>query len=618
MLKPVLYEADALNGRESHMAQVQPDWAELDCMSTPLNEGEQQVLKVLAELDNEWTIYVQPRLGLDQPDFIAVHPAYGICVVEVKDWCPGRYRQSATGVISYADGNNWVPTSEAPRQQAHRYRTAICNRLTEIVDDFPGLSSIRGVVVMPRLTNAQADALFTAGRVNENDTFIRVFGYDALTREPLMVLTGCRQPKIRSVSSSVLDALRRTLAEPEVNSDQRRPLLLRPAAANIANNPSNARIRRVRGAAGCGKSLGLAARAAHLAQEGKEVLVVSFNSTLPHYLRDLAARRCRDLGAPLSRITFVHLHALCARAVDDSRAAGLDVHAGVLPGVLPAHEELIDRGIEAYHLGFGRQFDAVLVDEGQDFSLKWWNFLRLSVCRPDGELLLVADPTQDVYGKRAWTDEQRMVGAGFSGPWTELRGSYRMPPDLTPVVAEFAQLALGDWDVNPSVPADHPQNELPFQPTVRRWVNAERGASMGDFLGQEVVDLLNANPDLSPSDVVFLANSHDEGLRAVKVIEGAGFAVQHVFGTTPAEKRDRKMRFWGTAAGVKGCTYQSFKGWESRAVVMSVGCGEQQHRNAYVGLTRVKGDRANRSAFVTVVNSDRGLRSFQERFERAS
>ena len=401
-------------------------------------------------------------------------------------------------------------------------------------------------------------------------------------------------------------------------SDARRPLLLSAAAANIANNPSKARIRRVRGAAGCGKSLGLAARAARLAHEGKQVLVVAFNSTLPHYLRDIAAGHCRDLGAPLTRITFAHLHALCEQAIDDSRIAGADMSAAVLPGMLSAYEELIDRGIEAYRLGYGQRFDAVLVDEGQDFSLKWWNFLRRMVCRPDGELLLVADPTQDVYGQRAWTDELRLTGAGFSGPWTELRGSYRMPPDLTPVVAEFAQLALDDWDVNPSVPDDHPLNVLPFQPTVRRWVNIEPGQSTGHQLGREVVALLKANPDLAPSDVVFLANSHEEGLDAVRVIEIAGYGVQHMFGRTPTEKRDRKQGFWSGATGVKGSTYQSFKGWESRAVVMSVGWSERHHRNAYVGLTRVKGDCANRRAFVTVVNSDAALRTFQERFERAS
>jgi hypothetical protein len=101
---------------------------------------------------------------------------------------------------------------------------------------------------------------------------------------------------------------------------------------------------------------------------------------------------------------------------------------------------------------------------------------------------------------------------------------------------------------------------------------------------------------------VFPAN-HGEGLEAVKVIIDAGYEVQHVFGSTNAEKRDREMRFWGPAAGVKGCTFHSFKGCELRAVVTSAGSGDETPRHAYVALTRVKGDSANRSAFVTVVTA---------------
>ena len=138
--------------------------------------------------------------------------------------------------------------------------------------------------------------------------------------------------------------------------------------------------------------------------QSKGVLVLTFNSTLTHYLRDLAARRCRDIGASLNQITFTHLHELCSRAVDDS-LAGAQPAINPLPGVLSYWEAKIDQGIEAYRLGYGPRFDAVLVDEGQDFSLKWWNILRQHVRRPDGEMLLVADPMQDVYGKRAWTDE---------------------------------------------------------------------------------------------------------------------------------------------------------------------------------------------------------------------
>jgi hypothetical protein len=56
--------------------------------------------------------------------------------------------------------------------------------------------------------------------------------------------------------------LRRHLRGSEFTSDQRRPLRLSAGAKNLASNPVSATVRRARGPAGCGKSLGLAARAA--------------------------------------------------------------------------------------------------------------------------------------------------------------------------------------------------------------------------------------------------------------------------------------------------------------------------------------------------------------------
>ena len=82
------------------MARVYPDWDELAFLPMPLNIGERQVLDCLASLDDEWIIYVQPRLGLDQPDFIAAHPTFGVCAVEVKDWSIGAYRQDENGRIA--------------------------------------------------------------------------------------------------------------------------------------------------------------------------------------------------------------------------------------------------------------------------------------------------------------------------------------------------------------------------------------------------------------------------------------------------------------------------------------------------------------------------------------
>lgn len=599
------------------MAKVFPAVEELDHLPEPLNVGEHLVLNSLRALDDRWSIYVQPRFGQDQPDFVLLHPDYGVCAIEVKDWALGIYRQAANGVTEVRCNDGWRATSEAPRYQASRYRNVIFERFFATADDSPiDPTIVRAIVVMPRYTTPEAVELLCIPRISASaEKRIDVRGGNALVNALLPVVTGQVQPRARKVPKDAFDRLRRFLAIGEDESDQRLPLSLSTAAMNIEKNPSNARIRRVRGSAGCGKSLGLAARAARLAAEGKQVLVVTFNSTLPHYLHSLAARRCREVDANVNQITFTHIHGLCKRAIDDFKMAGGELEASTLPGTTPWHEQMVDNAVAVYEAGHGQRFDAVLVDEGQDFNLKWWNFLRRYVCQPDGEMLLVADPTQDLYDRRAWTDEDKMLGAGFSGQWAEPRGSYRMPPDLTPLVAKFAELHVPGSKVEPVVPTDHPFTDRLFTPTVRRWVDSNFGDVIGTMIGNEVLQLLEQNPDLAPSDVVFLAPSHEVGLQAVSTITRAGFEVNHIFGANRREQSRRKDLFWPSSPGIKGCTPQSFKGWEARAVVLSVGSSDMSRRLAYVGMTRVKGDPAHRAAFVTVVNTDQNLRGFRADFE---
>ena len=96
------------------MAHVFPDWSDLGCLPTPLNIGERQVLDCLASLDDAWIIYVQPRLGLDQPDFITAHPTFGVCAVEVKDWAPAAYRQDGGGHIEMRRQGGWGAPMRLP------------------------------------------------------------------------------------------------------------------------------------------------------------------------------------------------------------------------------------------------------------------------------------------------------------------------------------------------------------------------------------------------------------------------------------------------------------------------------------------------------------------------
>lgn len=71
-------------------------------------------------------------------------------------------------------------------------------------------------------------------------------------------------------------------------------------------------MRKIRGPAGCGKSLVVAGRAAKLAEDSKDVLIVTFNITILNYLLDYAVRFSFN-GKVRSQITALNFHYWCKR-----------------------------------------------------------------------------------------------------------------------------------------------------------------------------------------------------------------------------------------------------------------------------------------------------------------
>ena len=345
------------------------------------------------------------------------------------------------------------------------------------------------------------------------------------------------------------------------------PVQLSDNARRVAANPGGARIRGVTGTAGSGKSFALTARAARLAAEGKTVLVLCFNLTLANHLRRLVVDRCAELGANPARVTCTSFHTFCSRVVDDAAQAGI-VATEPTRGTWPV--KIVVKARDVLAAGFERRFDAVLVDEGQDYTVEWWNLLREHVVRPDGEMLLVADSTVDLYGKSTWDDPEALAAAGFTEPWIQMTSSYRMAPELIRSTNEFARSFIASDAVVPEVADDQEAVVGQVSTSVHSWRNIERVADLGVAVGRQVVRLLREHPELAPRDVVYLCEYHHDGLAAAREIESAGYPVHHVYSRDPDERHRSKGRFWPDADAVKGCTVHSFKGWDSPAVVVGV------------------------------------------------
>ena len=150
------------------MAVLRPSLDELDDLAEPLNDGELRVARALADLEDDWTVYVQPRLALDVPDFVAVHPRRGVCVIEVMDWSSGtRFRQTDRGAIEYRGRDGmWRCSTEKPRYQALRCSQVIFDQFFALCDhDTASAPAVRAALILPGHSTEHARRLLALAQV---------------------------------------------------------------------------------------------------------------------------------------------------------------------------------------------------------------------------------------------------------------------------------------------------------------------------------------------------------------------------------------------------------------------------------------------------------------------
>lgn len=608
---------------------MSPGRADIGSLRTPLTVGEQRVLDFFdTQLSQEWEIYIQPHLNGLRPDFVLLNPFVGIGVFEVKDWnldaidykTVHAWGRDAT--ILATDRRGKAIPKEHPVVKVDRYKSDIINLYCPRLAMSAGtnrkfVSVVTAGVIMTGATTARARELLTGHRGHPEHTggarekYHPIVGSDDLEQGALLHVFPTAQEYLhnhsRLMSTEFADDLRSWLIEPDFAEAQRRPLELDArqkelVSGRTARTPSG--YRRIKGPAGSGKSLVLAARAAQLTAEGKDVLVVTFNITLWHYLRDLAARYPEPNRRVCSRITWCHFHEWCKRVCreanmeDDYKALwrervdngdaqerdGSDEANDVLGKALPA---LVARAFETNGERITR-YDAVLVDEGQDFNLEWWNVLRNAVRGVNDERVLVADATQDLYEKAEQWTESSMTWSGFVGPWTQLDVSYRMPSTLVPLLQKFVGDFLPGTEKNLPLPA---QQRLVDDRVQMRWIQVTPQRAVQTCV--EAVLSMSAAEETATiafTDITLLVESHEFGRQCVDLLEHKGVKCIHVFDEDKQLRKSKKLSFYMGSARVKACTIHSFKGWETRTLVVHLAHADSAPAlaAAYVALSRLK------------------------------
>lgn len=166
------------------------------------------------------------------------------------------------------------------------------------------------------------------------------------------------------------------------------PVLVRLTDEQLSILGMMARMTRlaVRGAAGTGKTLVAMEKARRMAAEGSRVLLLCYN-------RHLAT----ELASSADGFVAKSFHAYCRETV---RHAGLPFDPPRGPNQQAFWDDEVPQILsDALDLLPDERWDAVIVDEGQDFKELWWLPIeKLVRDEPAGCLWVFHDPAQNIYG----------------------------------------------------------------------------------------------------------------------------------------------------------------------------------------------------------------------------
>lgn len=358
-----------------------------------------------AQLAAPWRVfYSRPWLGLDrdgleregEADFVLAHPDLGMLVIEVKG---GRVGRDARQDQWYSiDGDGIRHRIRNPVSQASRNKHALLESLKAAPGWGTRFIAAAHAVLLP-------DCLVPADDLGP-DLPSRLFGgIDDMARlrswveERLRDQGGCGR-RVSPMGRDGIEALTQHFA--------RSFMFEQPAAASLQYAEDEIRVLTdqqvqvlnmldqvprlaIPGPAGTGKTTLAVEKARRLARAGKRTLLLCYNRPLGRQLQ-------RELGDE-PNLTMRTFHALCAEM---AARAGMPLPGnGDLDGRPGLFRRDLPRALrEALQRRPAERFDAIVVDEGQDFEEGWLPAVEALLADPvQGILYVFHDDNQRVHSR---------------------------------------------------------------------------------------------------------------------------------------------------------------------------------------------------------------------------
>ncbi len=580
------------------------------------------------EYYNGWLIFVRPFLNEYRPDIVLFNPRVGIWIISIFDWDLAKYhwKRSDDGKISL---KNIVENEECevltPYEKATSYKEMLIGRLIPMLGERANKNTkqyglVKVLVLFERESTKTVREFFRENPKESEFIINHTFGYDALDNQNLCFEMN-RFVKNDNWPQSVNKEVYYWLKPPYHSIEQGEYIELDTDQKKIAFSQSGHY--RVRGVAGSGKSLALAFRAASIASAGKRVLVLTFNITLPNYIHDLINRI--PIGFYWELITLTHFHGFCSNIINrygyklpeypenPTNSCDTDLYEERLERYftkeIPEKTLSVLKAIKWNYT----KYDAILIDEGQDFYIEWYSLLSRYFLNESDEMLVVVDKKQNLYSRNLdWFDKRskNLELAKFKTSIIDLKRSFRLPGRIAKLANDFSKNFGLDDDIRIEKYQikDREVNQIrAFYSDHIIWKNID-DAKFVSSLYEHFLKLKEEK--FSISDIIILLPTHKIGCKCAEFFESKGINVNHVF-ENEIERGNKKKCFGMKDGRLKMATIHSFKGWELLNIIIYIPkyayfSFDTQKYILYTAITR-----ARKNLFI--LNADPRFQQFGEK-----
>ena len=225
------------------------------------------------------------------------------------------------------------------------------------------------------------------------------------------------------------------------------PMLLNTEQEKILRSfKEGSRRKKIVGPAGSGKTELLAAMIADALDNGEKVLVLTFNITLRQFLMQRIERWLQSrAGVQRQNLVVTHYHDFIQKQLIYAEIASPKNFLKFCD-----QKDIFEQA--------GRQpeqYEAIFIDEFQDYKENWIENLEKYFLKPNGTYVVCGDPNQNVYARKL--EDKQLPKVQIPGKPSVLRAGHRSPTVITQLGAAFQQKYLG---AKYQVPAITPQINL--------------------------------------------------------------------------------------------------------------------------------------------------------------